>query len=147
GQDANGLVINAGGSVVRGLAIDGFSGSGIVLQGRGGNLVAEDIIGSDGAGHPGLDGVFLNAAPGNTIGGATSGAGNVNAGNGSSGLQLYGPGATGNVIQGNRIGTDIHATPRLGNTYGLFLNAASGNQVGGPGGAANLIAGNRRARV
>lgn len=110
-----------------------------------GNLVLGNRIGTDAAGVAPLgnrrDGVFVNDSPGNAIG--LPGAGNLISANGSVGVQLFGSGATGNAVQANRIGTDAAGAPRLGNAYGLFLNAAPGNVVGGPGPAANLIAGNR----
>jgi hypothetical protein len=136
-------------------------GSGNLISGNGsvgiqifmtetrGNVVLGNRIGTNAAGDRAIantrDGVFINQAPGNTIG--LAGAGNLISGNGSVGLQLFGAGSSGNVVQGNRIGTDALGAPRLGNAYGLFLNAAPNNLIGGPGGARNVIAGNRRAQV
>jgi hypothetical protein len=52
--------------------------------------------------------------------------------------------ATGNVLQGNRIGTNAAGTARLGNTQGVFINDASRNLIGGTTlAAANIIAGTR----
>ena len=45
GADSDGLVISAGNSAVRGLAIVGFSGSAIVLNSLGGNVIAGDYLG------------------------------------------------------------------------------------------------------
>ena len=47
GGAANGLVITAGGSTVRGLVINRFLGNGIVLQSGGGNLIEGDYLGTD----------------------------------------------------------------------------------------------------
>jgi parallel beta-helix repeat protein len=53
-------------------------------------------------------------------------------------------GSVDNVVQGNRIGTDVTGTAPLPNGTGLFLDDhGSGNTVGGTGaGAGNLISGN-----
>jgi hypothetical protein len=114
-----------------------------------GNVILANRIGTNAAGDRavpnGRDGVFINESPGNTIG--LPGAGNLISGNGSVGLQLFGGGTSGNIVQGNRIGTNASGAPRLGNGYGLFLNAAPNNQIGGPGPARNLIAGNRFGNV
>ena len=53
----------------------------------------------------------ISGAPGNIIGGTASGAGNLISANADpntdAGIYLIGSGATGNLIQGNKIGTDI----------------------------------------
>jgi hypothetical protein len=133
-----------------------ISGNGVVgvqLYGTGssGNVVQGNFIGTDSTGTVamgnGLDGVFVNDAPNNTIGGPMAGARNLISANHSSGIQLLDPGAKGNVVQGNIIGGDIRGAARLGNAYGIFVNNAPGNTLGGPGSAQNLIAGNTRANV
>jgi hypothetical protein len=88
------------------------------------------------------DGIFLDGAPGNTVGGSGSGRGNLISANGSAGVQVFGSGASGNVLQGNMIGTDLSGAPRLGNKIGVFLNRASGTVLGGSGSAANLVGAN-----
>ena len=87
-------------------------------------------------------GVFINDSPANTIGGTMSGAGNVFAGFGV-GVNVAADGATGNAIEGNRIGTDRDGnvlTNSIG--IGIYINGAGQNTVGGPvSGAGNLIMG------
>src|SRR5204862_509146 len=79
---------------------------------------------------PNFQGVLLLGSPRNLIGGSVPGAGNVISGNISAGVQIFNdatvfngrplctpPGvATGNVLQGNRIGTNAAGTGRLGNS-------------------------------
>ncbi|MBP5758264.1 MAG: right-handed parallel beta-helix repeat-containing protein [Bacteroidales bacterium] len=79
-----------------------------------------------------------------TIGGTTTGERNIISGNTDYGLPLFGVGATGNVIIGNYIGTDITGTQPVGNTYGvLFDDGSFGNRVGGSSAAErNIISGN-----
>ena len=120
----------------------------IVGPGATGNLVAGNYMGTDVSGSTALgngsDGVFLSNAANNTIGGAALGARNVVSGNVSVGIQLYGAGSSGNVVQGNLIGTNSSGTARLGNRLdGLFVNSSAGNTIGGPSpGARNFISGN-----
>jgi titin len=60
-------------------------------------------------------------------------------------IELTGePGNTGNVIEGNFLGTDPSGTQAAGSFYGIYLQEGSdGNRIGGPSPAArNLISGN-----
>jgi len=94
-----------------------------------------------------------NASGGsNTIGGITAapgtGAGNLISGASNNGVWITGGGATGDVVEGNLIGTDVSGKNPLGNYDGVeILNGASGNTIGGliataGTGAGNLISGN-----
>jgi hypothetical protein len=99
--------------------------------------------------------VLLLGAPGNTIGGTAPGRGNVISGNTSAGVQILNdatvfdggpafnpPGvATGNLLQGNFIGTSAAGNAAVPNGKGVFINDASRNTVGGAG-AGNIISGN-----
>jgi titin len=142
---------SAGGA---GNLISGNGQDGIFLDGASAanNVVQGNFIGTAAGGTSGLmnvrAGVGIFGAPGNTIGGITSGAGNLisanaNA-NGNAGLYLIGSGATGNLIQGNKIGTDVTGTLALGNTHeGIYLDSAPSNTIGGiAAGAGNLISAN-----
>src|SRR5207249_7570442 len=74
-----------------------------------------------------------------------SGAGNVISGNNTGdGILISGSGATGNVIQGNLIGTDASANAALPNGQGVTIEqGASNNLIGGTTpGAGNIIFGN-----
>lgn len=91
----NGLVVRAGQSVVRGLVIHGFSGSGIALDGAGHNIVEGNFIGLDPSGTTAIgnqdSGVAVRDSHLNTIGGTAAAARNVISGNGQAGVAIRGP--------------------------------------------------------
>ena len=91
----NGLVVRAGSSVVRGLVIHGFSGSGVALDGAGHNLVEGNFIGLDHTGTTALGnqdaGVVIRDSHLNTIGGTALAARNVISGNLQAGVAIRGP--------------------------------------------------------
>src|SRR5262249_35779651 len=126
-----------------GVAIFGPS-TGNVVQG---NLIGTDITGTNIVDPHGtrLGNVFGVGISGNnnTVGGSTPGAGNVISGSFDPsftfghGVQLL-SGASGNLVQGNKIGTDVTGTVALGNANdGVYID--SPNNTIGPG---NLISGN-----
>ena len=82
----------------------------------------------------------------NTIGGTLSGARNLISGNRLPGVTFvnFSSNASGNLIQGNFIGTNVNGTEALPNENdGVLLTGAPGNTVGGTAaGAMNLISGN-----
>ncbi len=125
-------------------------GSGVFIYGTSGtgNLVEGNLIGTNANGTAALgnvlDGVALYAAPGNTIGGTASGAANVISGNAPYGVWITSTGATGNLVAGNDIGTDITRTVAIANAVGVEIDTgASGNTIGGNStGARNIISGN-----
>ena len=153
----------------RGNVISGNSGDGVLIsrfQGSAtGNVVAGNYIGTDASGATALAnaaaGVFLSGgASNNTIGGLSSpsngmlsGPGNLISGNDGNGVDVRGPDATGNLVEGNYIGTDKTGTKNVGNLLdGVALLSASGNTIGGVGsptgngmlsGPGNLISANR----
>ncbi len=114
--DANGLLITAGSSIVRGLVINRFNNNGILLSGpNGSNQVEGNFIGMDATGTTPLanvDGVLIDGVPGNKIGGMVAAARNVISGNGLRGVDIQNAGATMNQVQGNFIGTDVTGTMR-----------------------------------
>ncbi len=64
------------------------------------------------------------------IGGTSLGERNVISGNQNEGIYLQGP-AWGNVIEGNRIGTDLGATLNLGNGgIGISMSSSYSNRIG-----------------
>jgi hypothetical protein len=91
-------------------------------------------------------GVFISTGSNNLIGGTTASERNLVSGNGGVGVGIYQL-ASGNVVQGNYIGTDVTGTAALGNDVGLSIEG-SNNLVGGTTVAArNLISGNRYAVI
>ena len=129
GSGANGLTITAGNSTVRGLVINQFTSAGIDITGASatgdivqGNYIGTDVTGSTALGNA-LEGILvISGAANNTIGGTTAGAGNVISGN--SGPDVMGinfnDAGTGNVVQGNLIGTNAAGTAALPNYDGIF---------------------------
>src|SRR3990172_4646563 len=114
------------------------------MSGATGNQVQGNFIGTDVTGTasiPNANGGLAVCAPGNTIGGPTPAARNLISGNIGHAVQLCGPTATGNVVQGNFIGTDVTGMLDLGNSFfGVLISQAPGNTIGGtegttPGGA------------
>lgn len=133
---ASGLHVTGGGSTIRGMVIHSFTGSGIVLDTSGGNVVVGNVVGLTRDGTcPRVDpttgacrgngdhGILVLASDGNTIGGlredeACAGPCNVVSGNAKSGIAIIGGGqgatettplattGNGNRILGNMIGVD-----------------------------------------
>ena len=145
----NGLTVATGGdgSTIEGFNIASFgSGSAIELD-AGGNLIEGNFIGTDitgttttdannhatGNGQGNIPAIEITGAK-NTIGGTTAtpgtGAGNLISGNGGAGVGLTSS-ATGNLVEGNLIGTDINGTSILTNYRGGVSVAGSANTIGG----------------
>jgi streptogramin lyase len=124
-----------GGSGLDGNQISGNSEIGVMIAGQGatGNLLFGNLIGTDALGAkaiPNATGVFIDDAPGNTIGAITAGHGNVISGNSADGIQVFDTGSTGNLVQGNSIGTNLTATRPLGNGgNGILINGAPGTKI------------------
>jgi CSLREA domain-containing protein len=138
GSAADGLLIQAAGNTIQGLAIGGFN-AGIMLIGGGGNNIGLNHLGTNAAGTvaiPNQTGIVLND-PSNVIG--PSGAPNLISGNESVGLVVA---SDQNLITGNRIGTNAAGTGALPNGIGVSIGGAS-NQVGsGAVAERNVISGN-----
>ena len=133
-----------------------------------GNLIGTAIDGETALGN--LEGVFINDAQFNCIGGIVPPATGAvpNCSNGPIGTQpflgnvisgsrgdfpnsIFGMGvwivnvnATGNLVQGNKIGTDVTGTIAVPNAGdGVNINSSSGNTIGGsPAARRNIISGN-----
>ncbi|WP_168221729.1 beta strand repeat-containing protein [Aquisphaera giovannonii] len=147
GSEVGVLVYLSPNNLVRGNQVSGNRTIGIEIAGTtaSGNQLFGNIVGLDATGvgalGNGFDGVFINDAPGNLIGGPNVGQGNFISANGSVGIQLFGTGATGNVVQGNAIGTDVSGQRPVPNrTAGIFVNTSNrSNVIGGNGpGQANV---------
>ncbi len=140
-----------------------FVGVEITGSGTNGNVVAGDKIGTDVTGTTAFDsngeplgnviyGVFINlGASDNIVGGSTAAARNIISGNVQNGVELYGSGTSGNVVDGDFIGTDVTGTTAidgngkpLGNINGVDIDfGASDNTIGGTtSGSGNVISGN-----
>ncbi len=134
----NGLVIQAGGSAIKGLVINRSNGGNeIAMVTRGGNVIEGNIIGTDAATSGPLAAaaiaVFINQSPDNVVGGSAPASRNVLAGNGG-GVVIQGTTAVRNRVEGNLIGVGIggHAVP---NTTGVLVQQGAGNNtIGGSSG-------------
>jgi hypothetical protein len=128
-------------------------GVAIVGVGDNGNIVQGNFIGTDITGKKALGNVYAGVAiyggsQGNLIGGTSAGARNIISDNGTYGVTIGAAGTSGNIVEGNLIGTDITGTNALGNpptpAYGANVElqaGASGNFIGGIApGAGNVIA-------
>jgi hypothetical protein len=145
GGGVSGLTITAGSSTVRGLVINRFTVDGISLSTGGNNTVAGNYVGTNAAGtavSANTNAGIKVSTSGNIIGGTTAAARNVISGNTSTGLTI--DGGTGNLVQGNYIGTNAAATAVLANgSTGVYLLNAANNTIGGTtAGAGNVISGN-----
>jgi hypothetical protein len=106
-----------------------------------GNLIGSDITGTTPLGNS-SNGVAISGSSNNIIGGVGSGDPNVISGNGNFGVLISGL-STGNILQGNFIGTNGTGTAALGNARGVIIDAATNNLIGGTtAGARNVISGN-----
>ena len=153
GSSANGLLLLAGSSTIRGLAISRFGGDGIHIQGPGANTIQANFLGTDPTGRlargNGAGGVTIYLSSGNQIGGRHPGEANLLSGGNLSGIYIIGSASASNLVEGNLIGTDITGTARLGNQLnGIVISDASSNLIGGAvAGAANLISGNGQSGI
>ncbi len=177
GTDGRGVDIAGERNVISG---NGDGGITIMGPGTSGNVVAGDLIGTSVSGDLALgnhsamgwyyrytqaDGVMLvDGAALNTIGGTAPGTGCVISGNGGAGVEIAGSGTSGNVVEGNVIGTSVTGDTALPNGGGSFpayyyypsgtcdgavdISGASSNTVGGTAaGAGNVISENYGAGV
>lgn len=126
----NGLNLAANDSTIKGLAINGFSSSGVVINGSG-NRIAGNFIGSgtSGAVDKGNAGNGVNVAngSGNTIGGASRAARNLISGNDREGVSVDAPN---NTVRGNLVGTERDGLGALGNGANGVLVADGSTGVG-----------------
>ncbi|MEK6301734.1 MAG: C25 family cysteine peptidase [Acidobacteriota bacterium] len=127
----------SGNASISGIRIQGSTASGNTIQG---NFIGTNAAGTAALGN--LIGVSISGAANNTIGGTTPEARNLISANGAA-MEIGGSGATGNIVRGNYIGTDVTGTADLGNSQGVSVINAHGTVIGGStAGARNVISGN-----
>ena len=141
-----GLVIKAGGTTIRGLAINRFPDIGIFVRLANNNVIQGNYIGLDGNGvgpqFSNRSGILLSESSNNLIGGTTAAARNVISGNGFQGISIVGDN---NLVQGNFIGTNPAGTAAIPNGIDGIEVSGTNNLIGGTTpGAGNLISGNQR---
>jgi CSLREA domain-containing protein len=148
GTGADGIVLADSTSVVKGLAITGFDGIGVVITDGEASRVEASYIGvaPDGRTHAGNrgHGVHLLRARNAVVGGYELALRNVIAGNGGNGVYVAEVGSRGNRVVGNFIGLDATgALPLPNRVDGVSIENAPHNTVGGTeAGAVNMISGN-----
>ena len=129
----DGLYITAGNSTVKGLDITGFTGTAIVLDTGGSNVIENNYLGADPTGTiadgnkgGGLDiyGSASNQIVQNVISVNSFTSGSAN---GSAGVYVANAGANGNVFTDNFIGTNKIGTASVGNG-GVGIYVAGGAQ-------------------
>lgn len=146
GAGVNGLHVQAGGCLVKGLAIHSFSLDGILVTGAGSNTLSVNYLGPDSAGFGmgnGVNGIRISDSSNNRVEDSILSANDAN------GALITGGAALSNVLVGNKIGTSASGGP-LGNTQNgvLVQGGASLNRIGDTAaGDGNTIAFNGLAGV
>lgn len=154
GNGLSGVNIEAGAAPIiggttggAGNVVSGNGLNGVTVAGGSGARVSANFIGTNAAGNAeipnGLSGVNVTGDASNVlVGGTTALARNVISGNGQEGVLIDSTG-TGNVVQGNYIGTNVSGMAEISNLGNGVSVAASGVVIGGATAAAgNLISGN-----
>ena len=140
GASVDGLTLNGANSQVLGLAVNRFSGNGIVLESGGTDAVVEDnLIGTGASGTTdygnGGSGIVVNSV-------SASIRRNVISGNGSHGISISVVGTDDDfiVVRANFIGTNADGSAALANGgSGISVSAATNTEIDI---AENLISGN-----
>jgi titin len=168
GNGGNGVTLESGafsnslGGPGLGNVISANNGDGVEITDSGtkSNVLEDNRIGTNGSASAALgntaEGVLIaNGASDNTVGGLSGATSplpvdNVISGNKANGVAITGKGTTGNVVEGNLIGTDASVKKALPNGRdGVVLtHDAASNIVGGSDPrAGNLISGNKESGV
>jgi parallel beta-helix repeat protein len=109
------------------------------------NIVQGNYIGlaADGAtpAPNGGAGIYLFESQSNLLGGVAPGQGNVVSANLDDGIQMYGPGTSYNIVEGNLVGTTKTGLSRLGNLFSALslIAGPTNNTIGGANAAARNI--------
>jgi len=130
-----------------GIELDGPGATRTRIQG---NVIGLNPDGGSDFGNT-FDGIHIRDSADNVIGGPNPGDRNTISGN-NNGIVITNTGtlglarATGNIVQGNFIGTAVDGKTDLGNAVdGVVVDDASRNKIGGAGaGEGNVISGNNR---
>ena len=141
-----GGIVDADRNIISGNSVDGiqiFNGSGTTASNLvQGNYIGLDVIGNADVGNSNQGVSIFGGADNNTVGGNNANARNVISGNNNDGILIADAGTTGNIVQGNYIGTNAGGTAAVPNTRGIELANSASSTIGGTGAAGNLISGN-----
>jgi streptogramin lyase len=140
GETVGGTALGAG-NLISGSSNGGQSAG--IRSFANNELIEGNLIGTDYTGTKAIAntiGIFFTNGGNSVVGGISAGSRNVISGNGN-GIALYG---SGNLIEGNYIGTDITGANAVPNSDGVSLgDTSTNNTIGGTTGAArNVISGN-----
>lgn len=151
------FLLYAANCTIRGLGVQAYPWNAVVLRygDATGNRIAACSLGVDGTGGIAVPNIYqglmiADGAHDNFIGGSGAGEGNQISGNAQYGIWISGADTRGNVILGNRIGTNAAGDAALPNSKGgiILTGGAHDNVIGGgPAGARNLISGNTDAGI
>ncbi len=124
------------------IAANGYQGI-LLSGGTSRSLIEGNYIGTDVTGTNALSntiGVYVQGGSNNTIGGTLPGAGNILSGNSAAGVTVVFSQSTGNVIQGNYIGTNPGVGAVSNGTGINIAQTATNTTIGGTApGATNMI--------
>ncbi len=122
--------------------------SGCTANSIEGNYIGTDVTGTAAIGNLWAGIYFYEGGNSNTVGGTSSGQGNLISGNSHHGIRIEK--STGNILEGNLVGTTISGESDLGNgADGIYiLDDSHSNTIGGTDpGAGNIIAFNEQAGI
>jgi uncharacterized repeat protein (TIGR01451 family) len=161
GEGTTGNIIGGSSSGARNIISGNAAwGVGIGDPGTTNNAIQGNYIGTDVSGNnalpngapgsgTGIGVVIANGATRNVVGGTSSSSRNIISGNAVYGVQVRDRGTSGNVVEGNYIGTDTSGATALpngasGTGAGVQISGgATSNTIGGASsGARNIISGN-----
>jgi len=147
GNQIGGTNVGAG-NVISGNVLDGITLTG----GTATNLIQGNLIGLTAAGatalRNGQNGISISGGFSNLVGGAVAAARNVISGNAINGIAILQLTDSGNIIQGNYIGTDVTGATAIQNALAGVRIQGCNNTVGGTAaGAGNVISGNTKQGV
>lgn len=154
GASASGVNITGGFSAIRGLVINRFKQSGVVISGIGGTVISGNYIGTNATGTAAspntVDGVLISGSAANLVGGTSAAARNIISGNTWLGIEVTGAASAGNRIQGNYVGLNAAGTlavPNMNDGIDLGGNSSYTLVGGMTAGAGNTISGNNAATM
>ncbi|MFN8374052.1 MAG: right-handed parallel beta-helix repeat-containing protein [Anaerolineae bacterium] len=137
GYNDRGIVLGSGASnvTVDRNTIGGSTNEGLQITDSpvGNHIIVGNFIGVNSSGTAvsrNGTGISIQQSGSNTIGGTTAGARNIISGNYDNGIVIGGANSTGNIIQGNYIGTNAAGTGNLGNlSNGIYLSGGAANNT------------------
>ncbi len=148
---ASASTIGGDASASEGNLISGNAANGVELWGANtndnsitGNRIGTSLDGNSAIENEGSGVALSGGASYNIIGGnSNDSTGNLISGNGYSGVHVSEASTVGNIITGNRIGTNESGDASLPNIFGIYIDSASDTYVGGTtDGEGNILSGN-----